>query len=337
MVDDVLFEVEGALGVITLNRPHALNALTLPMMSLMYAQLAAWRQDDCLHAVVLRGVGSAFCAGGDVRWLYRQRGHLQQQLAFFEQEYQLDQLIHDYPKPIIGLMQGITMGGGAGIGLHTSHPVASASFVFAMPETTIGFFPDIGSSYWLTRLPGALGRYLGLTGARLTAMQAWSLGLVKTVMDESTWPSLFARLHQADLSQQAHERVSALLNVSTLSPLAFADQARVDAFFMAPGVADLLQALKASDDPWAVTVGLELAKKSPLSLYVTWMQWQRAQGLSLSACLKMDLGLVTHFMQDHDFYEGVRALLIDKDNQPRWNPTSWDTRLLHQATAYFAT
>lgn len=169
MTEEVLFSQEGQLGFITLNRPKALNALTLTMIMALQKQLSIWKEDYSIKAVVVQAVpGNAFCAGGDIRWLYNAgRSKDSEQMQFFWHEYRLNHFIHHFGKPYISLLDGITMGGGVGISLHGSHPVASERFVFAMPETGIGFFPDIGASYLLNRCPGFLGVYLGLTGNKL--------------------------------------------------------------------------------------------------------------------------------------------------------------------------
>ncbi len=325
MSADIIFSQQQHLGVMTLNRPQALNALTLPMVSSMYDQLMTWREDVSIQAVVIRSAGGkAFCAGGDVRWLYetgKQRSP--EQLRFFKEEYRLNQLIHHYPKPYIALMDGITMGGGVGVSLHGSHPVASPAFVFAMPETSIGFFPDIGASFLLSRCPGKMGFYLGLTGNRLKAEEALTVGLVKYVIQSTAFENIMDALLHADLSSNAYDAVSSCLSrfAEPVNSQSIADlQANVDTRFAYSDIASILNDLAKNDDAWHQEILLTLQQKSPLSLCVTLAQLSKAANMSFDECIQMDYCLVQHFMKDHDFYEGVRALLIDKDKLPQWSP-----------------
>jgi enoyl-CoA hydratase len=324
---EVKIEQQGHLGVLTLDRPQALNALTLSMVMQLKQQLVYWQDDTSIHAVVIRAsAGKAFCAGGDVRWLYEMgQSNANEQMRFFEEEYRLNQLIHHYPKPYIALMDGITMGGGVGVSLHGSHPVAGHNFVFAMPETSIGFFPDIGASYLLTRCPGAIGHYLGLTGNRLNAVEAKAFGLVKYLVDGSQFESIVELLIQTDLSTNPSMAVDSCLaqfaqsvNMSATDLL----QSKVNVCFSCGDVASIFNALAQYNDDWHREVIHTLSQKSPLSLCVTLKQLHKAAQLEFDQCLQMDTQLVKHFMNGHDFYEGVRALLIDKDKAPKWQPAS---------------
>ena len=340
MTEEVLFAREGQLGLITLNRPSALNALNLSMIQEMQRQLVIWKADDSIKAVVLQAApGNAFCAGGDVRWLYNS-GKVgdPEQMKFFWHEYRLNHFIHHFGKPYISLMDGITMGGGVGVSMHGSHPVASERFIFAMPETSIGFFPDIGASHLLTRCPGHLGIYLGLTGNRLGPEDAMKAGLVKQVVASERMPLLLKALLKANLSENAHARVDACVHAfakpesseysSQIKPL-------IDVCFSYPTVEMIRESLESSDETWAIGVDNSIDKKSPLSLKVTLAQLQKARGLSLAECLKMDYDLVGHFIRDSDFYEGVRALLIDKDKNPAWKPSRLDLVSESMVVNYF--
>ena len=213
MTEDVFFAREGQLGVITLNRPSALNTLTLAMILKLQKQLELWKKDDEVQAVVLCAApGNAFCAGGDVRWLYNSGiMNYPEQMNFFWHEYRLNHFIAHLGKPYIAFMDGMTMGGGVGVSMHGSHSVASERFVFAMPETSIGFFPDIGASYLLNRCPGYLGIYLGLTGNRLGAHDAMKVGLVQQVISSEQMPSCLKALTEKDLSVHATLSVDACL------------------------------------------------------------------------------------------------------------------------------
>lgn len=325
MTEDVIFSKRNQLGLITLNRPQALNALTLDMIKAIQKQLLSWQDDSEVAAVlVLASPGKAFCAGGDIRWLYDAgRNDNPEQMDFFEHEYRLNHFIHHYPKPYISFMDGMTMGGGVGISMHGSHPVASERFVFAMPETGIGFFPDIGASFLLSRCPGALGMYLGLTGQRLGAEEALNAGLCKYLIDSEQIPVVVDELATLDLSQQGQSQIDACLKSFASHErerLHYPHQQEVDRCFSKKDLSEVMMALEQSEDPWARQMHENLLSKSPLSLRVTFEQIHRAKYLSLDACLKMDFVLVEHFMKDHDFYEGVRALLVDKDKSPQWRP-----------------
>lgn len=341
MTQDILFSQEGQLGMVCLNRAGALNALTLPMIMALQKQLSSWKEDDAIKAVVIRAVpGAAFCAGGDVRRLYDlgRAGLHEEQMQFFMLEYRLNHFIHHLGKPYVALMDGITMGGGVGISLHGSHPVASERFAFAMPETSIGFFPDIGSSHFLTQCKGALGIYLGLTGSRLGAQDALRAGLVKQIVSSEHMQALLDALLLEDLSEDAHQRVTSCINRyaaahDTNEPSQIHRQ--IDSCFSLSTVAQIFDALTEIKDSWAEGLLKTLGHKSPFSLKLTLAQLQKAKGLSLLECLKMDYALVQHFMQGSDFYEGVRALLIDKDKNPKWNPASLDAVEDKKIIAYF--
>jgi enoyl-CoA hydratase len=324
MTDQVLFTQEGQLGFITLNRPQALNALTLPMIMALQKQLTLWKEDESVKAVILRATpGNAFCAGGDVRWLYEfKKSKSADQMQFFWHEYRLNHFIANFGKPYIALMDGITMGGGVGVSMHGSHPVATERFVFAMPESSIGFFPDIGASYLLTQHAGSLGIYLGLTGNRLAPQDALKSGLVKHLISSEHIQALINALMNEDLSAEAHEKVNHCLTTHASRPdHSSAIKPLIDVCFSHPSVELICTALENEEGSWAASVYNTLMQKSPLSLKVILAQLKKAKGLSLAKCLQMDYDLASHFMKDNDFYEGVRALLIDKDKEPKWNPS----------------
>ena len=335
MLPEILFEVDAPCGVITLNRPRALNALTYEMTVSLRRQLELWQEDPRVHVVIICAEGSAFCAGGDVRLIYARRNDLAYQLEFFAQEYDLNQFLHDYPKPVIALMQGFTMGGGVGVGLHTSHPVASNSFVFAMPETTIGFFPDIGSSYLMNQLSRGWSVYLGLIGHRLYAHQAVSLGLVHAVVPQECWPMLRDQLMITDWSKDPHACTSQVIAAWSQPTLAQHAPELPVPFSQSNSLEELMDQLSDLNTDTALNIRTLLLQKAPLSLHVTFEQRQRAQGLSLFECLQMDRILVKHFMQDQDFYAGVRSLLIDKDQKPQWQPHNLSSVSSSKIESYF--
>ena len=324
-MNDIFFSRESHIGLITLQRVQALNALTLPMIIALQQQLTEWQQDDDIHAVVIQAApGKAFCAGGDVRWIYDKGAtDPQEQLQFFWHEYRLNYFIHQFSKPYIALMDGITMGGGVGISLHGSHPVASERFVFAMPETGIGFFPDIGASYLLTQCPHSAGVYLGLTGNRIGAADAEELGLVQAIVAADHFQNIIDCLVESDLSTGAHARVDVCLQyfaiLPQLAPILDLAPAIHRAFHHAD-VESVMSALADGKDGWSHETLAILQQKAPLSLKVTLAQLQKARSINMADCIKMDYCLVGHFMSDPDFYEGVRALLIDKDKMPHWKP-----------------
>lgn len=325
MSQDILFSREGAIGFITLQRVQALNALSLSMIQALQQQLLDWQEDDHIHAVIIQAApGKAFCAGGDVRWLYEAgKKEDPHQMQFFWHEYRLNYFIHQFSKPYIALMDGITMGGGVGISMHGSHPVATERFVFAMPETGIGFFPDIGASYLLSRCPDSYGPYLGLTGHSLHAHEAKTVGLVKHVIASEKIPMLIEQLLKLDLSHEAHVQIDACLKTMTLEPTdvpSLAHASIIQDCFGQDSVELICDALENQTHEWGQNQRINLSKKSPISLKVTLAQLQKAKHLEMADCIKMDYCLSQHFMKDVDFYEGVRALLVDKDKNPHWQP-----------------
>lgn len=337
MTQDILFTQQGQIGLITLNRPKALNALTLDMIKELQQQLTLWKKDNAIKAVVIRASeGNAFCAGGDVRWLYQLGAQrVEEQMEFFWNEYRLNHFIHHLGKPYIALMDGITMGGGVGISLHGSHPIASERFVFAMPETSIGFFPDIGSSHLLAQCPDSLGIYLGLTGNRLNAAEAKNAGLIKGIISSENMPLALEALCKADLSSNAQEKVDSCLQEYLQTPEKVSATHVIKECFSLDSVELILNALESHEESWAKEVSKVIKQKSPLSLKLTLAQLHKAQGLSLAECLKMDYNLVRHFMLDNDFYEGVRALLIDKDKTPHWRPERLELVTDSKIISYF--
>jgi enoyl-CoA hydratase len=340
-MQEVLFHQQHHIGIITLNRPQALNALSYSMVMKLLHQLQAWEVNETIHAVIIRsGGGKAFCAGGDVRSLYEMgKNSPENALQFFSNEYRLNTLIHQYKKPYIALMDGITMGGGVGVSLHGSHPVASHTFVFAMPETSIGFFPDIGASFLLARCEGNMGVYLGLTGERLSAHQAYALGLVRYVIPASHFDNVIEALIGLDLSTEAEQKVTHCLSALT-DPVDTAVlellQSNVTACFNEQQMQSIIQNLEKRHDDWCLNVLNTLKHKSPLSLCVTLEQLIRAKQMNFKECIQMDTILVQHFIRGHDFYEGVRALLIDKDKSPQWKPATLSEVDLREIDTYFS-
>ncbi len=325
-MNEVLFTQERHLGIITLNRPKALNALNHEMTVAIMAQLQCWAEDASIAAVLIRAVpGRAFCAGGDIRWIYEMGQHDKDSaMDYFRWEYKLNHMIHEYPKPYIALMDGFTMGGGVGVSLHGAYRVAGDGFVFAMPETTIGFFPDIGASYLLHGCPGFVSTYLALTGDRLYHQQALAVGLVDYHLSSASLDVLVDELQSMDLQVAVDEQIKACLSKYALPKKSNAwDEdilQHINQCFKFDAVEDIIQALSMQNNAWSKRVLHDLAYKAPKSLKVTLMQMQKTKNMSLAECLAVDGVLVNHFLHDHDFYEGVRALLIDIDRNPKWRP-----------------
>ena len=318
MTDDVLFEKRGALGLITLNRPKALNALTRDMCVAMKAQLDRWINDDAVKAVLVRGSGDrAFCAGGDIRALY-ESGKAKTGYAadFYRDEYLLNAAIKHYPKPYIALTHGIVMGGGVGVSVHGSHRVAGQTMTFAMPETGIGLFPDVGGSWFLPRCPGETGMYLALTGARLKTVDALYCGIATHFAPQDRWDALIDRLAKGARPDDA------LAGLAQSAPDTFLAEHRktIDKCFSAGSVEAVLAALDAEEEDWTDDAAATIRVKSPTSLKIAFRQLREGAKRLFDECMKMEYRLARRIVAGHDFYEGVRAAIIDKDNRPAWRP-----------------
>ncbi len=342
---DILFEVKpgefGQFGLVTLNRTKALNALTFEMITAMSEKLIEWADDDRIQAVIVRSNSEkAFCAGGDVVSLYQNgREHKEKAMAFFWHEYRLNHLIHHYPKPYIPILDGITMGGGVGISLHGNCPIATERFSFAMPETGIGFFPDVGGSYLLANSKGATGYYLGLTGARVSVWDTKFCGLTPQVIQSDAIESLVDAIFNTDLSLDGVNKVHDLFNEFALaddeSQMA-SDRDAIEQAFGHDDVLAIMNDLENQNSEWSHKTLKTLNHKAPLSLCVTLEQLKRAHGLSMGECMQMEYRMVSRFMDGNDFYEGVRALLIDKDKSPKWSHQSISDVTKSEVEAYFS-
>ena len=338
---DILFELRGAVGVVLLNRPQALNALTLAMIEAFDRRLRLWAGDPGVAAVLIKGAGErAFCAGGDVRAITR-AGEAGEPLTadFFRAEYILNRRIKTWPKAYIALLDGLAMGGGIGISVHGSHRVASERMIMAMPETRIGLFPDVGASYFLPRLPGGLGLYLGLTGARMTAADALSLGLVTHFVAGDRLPALEAALVAADWSGTdprtlASATMERFVSDPGAAPLT-EQRAVIDRCFAGESVAAILAALEAEDSDWGQQTLADLARCSPTSLKIAFEAPRRGAGLDFDQVMVMEYRLSQACMAGHDFYEGIRAVVIDKDNAPAWRPDRLEAVTPEAVAAHF--
>jgi enoyl-CoA hydratase len=339
--DDIWIEQRGGLVVVTLNRPRALNALSFDMCRAIHEGLAAWQADPTVHAVLIKGKGErAFCAGGDIRWLYDvliSEGH-EPALAFYALEYPMNARLHHFSKPYIALLDGITMGGGVGVSVHGSHRIVTERTVFAMPETGIGFFPDVGATYVLPRLRGALGMYLGLTGSRLTAADCVWTGIGSCYVPSKDLDDLEARLAATDFAIDAHERVQSVLDDlgADPGPPPLAEQmGRIDACYGRSDLGAVLHALGAEETGWGQMQLEQLSTKSPTSLAVTFRQLQEGAALGFDDAMRLEYRLVPRFLAGHDFREGIRALIVDKDGRPEWRPHRLQDVSAADVDAYF--
>jgi enoyl-CoA hydratase len=307
---------DGRIGRLRLMRPRALNALDLPMIRFMREWLDRWAADPAVEAVVVEGEGRAFCAGGDVRAVREQvlAGAHDAAEEFFAEEYALNGAIGHFPKPYVALIDGICMGGGLGISVHGSDRVVTEAAMLAMPETGIGLTPDIGASFFLPRLPNFLGTYLGLTGARLSGGDAVHAGLATAFVPQAAVGALSAAL-------AAEGRAAIARFVAPPPPFSLAPQlGTIAACFGADSLAEIEARLEAEGSDWsAETLGV-LRRMSPSALCWTLASLRAGASRDLDACLAAERALVRHIIRLPDFAEGVRAMVVDKDRRPRWQP-----------------
>jgi enoyl-CoA hydratase len=331
---EALVERRGRAGVIVLNRPKALNALTLKMVRLIAAALDRWERDGPVDRIVVLGAGErAFCAGGDIRHLYDlgRAGDHDAQLTFWREEYQLDRRIKTYRKPIVVLADGITMGGGVGIMMNASHRVAGERFVFAMPEVGIGFFPDVGAAWFLSRLKHRAGVYFALTGLRADAGDALALGLAEAFVGSSALPALAQAL-------EGDEPVKAVLArfAAPPPPSALISEADgIEASFSRPDRETILDALSRAEKrgrAFAAPARAAMLEKSPTSQAIALRQMELGAKIDFDETLRVDYRIVSRICRGRDFYEGVRAVIVDKDNRPQWSPPPSPA----EVDAYFA-
>ena len=339
---DIRFERRGGLGVVVLDRQPALNALTREMVRRLSLQLAAWRDDPEVTAVLVKAApGRAFCAGGDIRAvteLAREQG-VAEAVGFFREEYRLDWRVRAFPKPYVALLDGITMGGGVGISVHGGYRVVTENALFAMPETGIGFFPDVGGTWFLPRCPGEVGMYLGLTGARLDGADCLAAGVGTHAVPSERLADLEARLAERLEAGDAQGTVEATLQeVGGGIGAARLPQRRelIDRCFGGGSVAEIVRRLEAERTGFGAEQLAALAGKSPLSVHLAFAQLRRGRALSFEDCLRLEYRMVHRVLAGHDFAEGVRALLVDKDKRPRWRHASLGDVPAAEVEAYLA-
>ncbi|WP_027997068.1 enoyl-CoA hydratase/isomerase family protein [Simplicispira psychrophila] len=329
-VSEILSEVRGQVGFITLNRPRALNALSLGMVRELMAILLAWQNDDRVLAVAVRGSNKegpfgAFCAGGDIRFLHQAGTVGNPQLEdFFTEEYVLNHLIHNYPKPYIAFMDGIVMGGGMGISQGAALRVVTDRTKMAMPETAIGLFPDVGGGYFLSRCPGHVGEWLALTGETIGAEQAIACGLADQRIALEQQEPLWQLLGSESFADGAAVKDFVISKLIANSADTVKARAQIDQYFALDSVAAIVAALEAADSDWARAAAATLRKRSPLMQHVVLEQIRRARSMGLADDLRMERDLVRHCFYlrpgQSETLEGIRALAVDKDQTPQWLP-----------------
>ncbi|ABM37315.1 enoyl-CoA hydratase/isomerase family protein [Polaromonas naphthalenivorans] len=350
---DVLVERRGNAGLITLNRPKALNALSLQMVRDLLGILRAWRDDPEVRVVAIRGTNKigrpgtpdslfgCFCAGGDIRFFHQAALAGDAALDdFFTEEYTLNHLIQTYPKPFMAFMDGVVMGGGMGLSQGARVRIVTERTRMAMPETNIGLFPDVGAGYFLSRCPGHVGEYLALTGETIGADEAIGYGLADVRMDAAALPALWAELGATSWpsAAEAEQWVASKFIANTDRPVCATG--KIDTYFSLLRVKHIVDALeKAKDDRWAAKVAVVLRKRSPLMLHVTLEQIRRARSMTLADDLRMERDMVYqcfHLRPGAESVEGIRALAVDKDYQPKWQPARIEDVKPGMADAFFA-
>ncbi|KON69319.1 hypothetical protein AKG34_11465 [Peribacillus butanolivorans] len=333
METNILCNIDRGVGWLKLNRPQALNALSAEMVESLKTTLDTWRADPKVSLICILGEGTkGLCAGGDMRFFYNQRNANVEEHArrFFTTEYRMDLMIHQYPKPILVYMDGIVMGGGVGLSVGASERIVTEKTKWAMPEMNIGFFPDVGASYFLNKMPGHVGRYLALTGATIQPADVIYVGAANRYMESTRWEEFIYEIQNKNWNlDDARKQICELLDsfcshLVEKSPLS-ALQLKIDKHFVYETLEEIVISLGVaadSGDDWASKTKSTIQSKSPTSLKVTLSQLQKGNNQSLTSCFNMELKLSMNFMKNHDFYEGVRSVLVEKDRKPHWRPNS---------------
>ncbi len=333
---EILIRKEGGVAHVTLNRPAALNALTLEMIRILSTSLADWERDESMQAAIITGAGDrAFCAGGDIKAAYSlgmsyRRGETDKRVIslFFGEEYRMNRQLFHCRKPLFAIMDGITMGGGFGVAGPCRFRVATEKTVFAMPEVGIGFFPDVGSTYFLNRCPGQIGSWLAVTGGQIGPADMLYAGLATHYIPQdriaafrAALESALARAADPAAAEKAGQDVLAEFSGRPPGPGPLEqNQTLLDKCFAFDTVEEIADSLGGAETDWAEETARLIAGRSPTSLKVALMHLRCARGNSFDSITADDFMLAQHFTQGHDFYEGVRAMVIDRDRQPRWIP-----------------
>ncbi|HEV7417008.1 enoyl-CoA hydratase/isomerase family protein [Tianweitania sediminis] len=333
--EEIAFERIGRAGVVTLTRSKALNALTHGMVKALAAALTDWARDPEVEVVVVKAEGRAFSAGGDILDVYRRGKAGEHPVEFFADEYRLNIQIQTYEKPYISLIDGIVMGGGVGISFHGSHRVISENALFAMPEVGIGFFPDVGGSHFLPKIAGCFGRFLALTGDRVRAGDIMASGMGTNFVASADQPLLLE-----ELAASGNARAS-LAKFSATPPEREVDDGAlhtISRLFSVDTLAEVVDGLEkaAAHDEFAAKTLETMRKRSPTSLHVTFRQLLDGEMLSMAECMRMEYRILNRMLQGHDFYEGIRAALIDKGSTPSWQPGDIAAVSEAEVDAYFA-
>jgi enoyl-CoA hydratase/carnithine racemase len=333
--EEIRFERIGKAGVVTLTRPKALNALTHGMVQALAKALTEWEDDPAIAVVLIRGEGRAFSAGGDIMQVYaaRQAGK-EPPAGFFADEYRLNAHIQRYRKPYVALIDGIVMGGGVGLSFHGSHRVVTENAQFAMPEVGIGFFPDVGASHILPGLAKHFGMYLALTGNRIGWGDVLGCGLATHAVRAADQERLVERLCQSGDADAALEGLTASVARETEAGVVEA----IARHFAKPSLQDIVAGLdaEAASDPFAAGTLATIQARSPTSLLVAWREIEAGRGQSMEACMRMEYRILMRMLVGHDFYEGIRAAIVDKDRQPKWRPARIEDVGSADVDAYFA-
>ena len=345
--DTILAEVRNHIGHLTLNRPSGLNAINLEMVRSLQQHLDAWAADPRVKAIVLRGAGEkAFCAGGDIRSLYDSyKNNDTLHTVFFEEEYALDLTLHHYPKPVIALMDGFVLGGGMGLVQGADLRLVTERSKLAMPEVGIGYFPDVGGSYFLSRTPGQLGTYLGVSGVQIRASDALYCGLADGYLESSKLPELDRSLDTLEWRGTPIDDLTALIGTFAVTVLPEPPLARlrplIDSVFAQADIPRIVTHLRAVTAPetrdWANETADLLQTRSPLAMAVTLEMLRRGRELPLEQCFALELHLDRQWFDRGDLMEGVRALIIDKDKTPHWNPPTLDALDPAHVASFFTT
>lgn len=331
--EDLSIDVMGTLGVITLTREAALNALTHKMLRTISSTLDAWEHDDSIRHIAICGQGRAFSAGGDLLDLYERGRAGKPNYSFFQDEYRLNARLGIFPKPIIAMIDGIIMGGGVGVAVHGRYRVMTENAVFSMPEVGIGFFPDVGGSYFLPRLPRHMGYYLGLTGARIRAGDAHEAGIATHVMAADRLTALIEAL-AAEMDTDA---VLNRFNDPTMVAEAVVDHNEVERLFSSDTLNGILTTLSAveKDSQLAAAAIKAISRNSPTSVAVAFRQINMGADKTLADCMRMEYRILVRMLNGPDFYEGIRAVIVDKTNDPKWQPETADELSKERIDSYF--
>ena len=335
MTEDIIVRIEGCVGRITLNRPKALNALNYPMIRAIRAALAEWREDDKVKQVVIDGVGGrAFCAGGDIRAVYEAiPSEPEFARNFWRDEYRLNAMIARYPKPYVAIMDGFCLGGGVGLSAHGSHRIVTERSQVGMPETAIGFTPDVGGSWLLSRAPGHWGEYMAATSHRMNAADAIQAGFADVIVNSEHVAELIAALCKGSTPDETMRHHKVHSGASVLA----AQQSRIDRAFSAETIAEAVRRLRHVNEPWEQETLKKIATHSPIALAAAHFSVRKVRRLeSLEQALDHEYRFAHRATDLHDFREGVRALIVDKDGKPKWRPARLEDVEMKDVEALFA-